>query len=124
MKYSNYFSLIGILLWELHNHDGYLQEISKMSLLNLNAVLDVNNDSTVDLVAVLTMTVAPSSSSSLLIAICGRSGKLIWQLALNSSCTRTEQIAIIDQLNFNSPCLSNKSPGIINSQFLLLQPIT
>ena len=103
----------GLLLWELHNHDGLLDQISKMSLLNLNSVLDVNNDSTVDSVAVLTMT--PSLSSSLLIAICGRSGKLIWQLTLNSNCSRTEQFAIIDQINFNSHCLPNTSPGIIHN---------
>jgi len=83
-----------------------------MSLVNLNSVFDVNNDSTVDLVAVLTISAPPpSSSSSILIAICGRSGKLMWQMTLNSSCTQTELVALIDQLNFNSPCLPNKSPG-------------
>lgn len=98
----------GVLIWELHNHEGLLDQISKMSLVNLNSVFDVNNDSTVDLVAVLTA--SPSSSSSILVAICGRSGKLMWQMTLNSSCSQTELVALIDQLNFNSPCLPNKSP--------------
>ena len=102
----------GVLIWELHNHEGLLDQISKMSLVNLNSVFDVNNDSTVDLVAVLTISAPPpSSSSSILIAICGRSGILMWQMTLNSSCTQTELVALIDQLNFNSPCLPNKSPG-------------
>jgi len=89
-----------------------------MSLVNLNSVFDANNDSTVDLVAVLTA--PPSSSSSMLVAICGRSGKLMWQMTLNSSCSQTELVALIDQLNFNSPCLPNKSPGIKKELSFLL----
>lgn len=75
---------IGTFLWELHSHqDRVLHNASRLGkLYEVNSVVDLNNDTILDLAAAVTT----DSGMMYLMAISGRSGELLWQRELNASC--------------------------------------
>lgn len=89
----NPFHNAGRVLWELHRptEDRFAHQVPVIKLVDLNSVLDMNNDTVPDLMAIVIM---DEPSQSHLIAISGRNGELLWQRPLNISCQTVAYVVV------------------------------
>jgi len=99
-------STSGEMLWKCHSHQNPEKSSSPTSGKNLMAVdlvNDLNGDGTSDLLVIVS-----DPTNSILIAISGRSGELLWQHNLNLNCTQLSNLPAIDYIIHHPFCIINK----------------
>lgn len=98
--------MLGEMLWKCHSHQNPEKSSSPTSGKNLMAVdlvNDLNGDGTSDLLVIVS-----DPTNSILIAISGRSGELLWQHNLNLNCTQLSNLPAIDYIIHHPFCIINK----------------
>jgi len=103
-------SRTGEMLWKCHSHQNPEKSSSPTSdtdLVDIDLVSDLNGDATSDLLAIVT-----NLTNSILIAVSGKSGELLWQHALHLNCTQVNNLSAIDFVVHHPLCIiySDNSP--------------
>lgn len=96
-------STSGEMLWKCHSHQNpekSTSPTSEMDLVDVDLVNDLNGDATSDLLVIVT-----DLTNSILIAISGRSGELLWQHALYFNCTQLINLSAIDYVMHHPLCI-------------------
>lgn len=91
------------MLWKCHSHQNpekSTSPTSEMDLVDVDLVNDLNGDATSDLLVIVT-----DLTNSILIAISGRSGELLWQHALYFNCTQLINLSAIDYVMHHPLCI-------------------
>ena len=97
------FSTSGEMLWKCHSHQNPEKSSSPTSdtdLVDIDLVSDLNGDATSDLLAIVT-----NLTNSILIAVSGKSGELLWQHALHLNCTQVNNLSAIDFVVHHPLCI-------------------